>query len=497
MACKLTLIEYDRDIFDGDDMNPDIQYRGYVGGVLGGSIIQEVDNLEIARRIEDMRVYARQISSSSSSSSMSSSSEAPQEELFEHHETGGGLSYTIGRTSYSVTLAQTFTPDISHQISRVELELFDNQGDGITGDITVEIKATSGGLPTGDALASGTIDAADLNPAHTYDGVYRSNTGGTGYLQEVCFSTDGLHMYSISYNTSWSYWGIHHYILSAAWDITTATLNESHELDQWDHEPMYFFASDYSGIYLKPDGTRIYIVGNLAGYGSYVWRIDLDTPYYITAATPHISRDLFATKAQYSCWFNPTGTRLFTADNLNDSIFQYNMSSPWDITTISSTPSQSTDISAYTNACKGVAFSNDGLTMQVIDGQNHKILFWNLSSAFNLSGESKASLEIDISGIMTSPTGCFTKAKGNTYFVCDNSGTNLTVYEFELHGDFHSADLGEGYDLEAETKYVIEATYDSYEEGVSEPEWVVNSDGDDNYEAGTMLRHDGSNWYDS
>jgi len=501
MGQKITLIEYDDDTYAGDDMDPDIQHRDCHPCVCGTKIVPvqpPADIEETARRIEDMRNYAY-IISSSSSSSLSSSSETPQEELFEHHETGGDSSYTIGQTGYSEILAQTFTPDIAHQISRVELELFDNQGDGITGDIDVEIKATDvNGKPTGDALATGTIDAADLEPAHDsdeYNSINETLSSPSVTLNEVCFSIDGLHMYAVGYHTAYSWNGIFHYTLSTAWDVTTASLNESLDLSALN------ICNPITGVFIKPDGTKLYIVGNYTGgAGTYIQRYDLSTPYYLTGYSAQTIKSLFATTGQYGCWFNPAGTRLFTADNYNDAIFQYNLSIPWDETSLSSTPSQSTDVSGSTNAPKGVTFNEDGTYMAVVDSQNHKILFWNVPTAFNLSGESKDSYEMDISGIMTTPCGCYNKANGKTFWVCDGDSGALTIYQFDLpavHGDFHSADMGEGFEFDAATKYVIEATYDNYEVGVNEPEWVNNSDGDDNYDAGSMLRHDGSNWFDS
>jgi len=55
--------------------------------------------------------------------------------------------------------AQTFTPAISHAITKVKLILGSN---GTPGDLTIMIKATSGGEPTGDALCTGTQVAADI-----------------------------------------------------------------------------------------------------------------------------------------------------------------------------------------------------------------------------------------------------------------------------------------------------------------------------------------------
>ena len=150
--------------------------------------------------------------------------------------------------SVSIICGQTFTPDTSHNITAVELELFDYQGNGLDGTLTAEIKATAGGLPTGSALTSGTLAASELNPGHfsdTYNDIYKGGIGGDGYLYEVCFSQNGLHMYSLSYKTGWSHFGIHHYILSTAWDITSASLNESHRLDDWADPSLgtgYFFA---------------------------------------------------------------------------------------------------------------------------------------------------------------------------------------------------------------------------------------------------------------
>lgn len=74
------------------------------------------------------------------------------------------LNGETGRVCYGVNWSgQTFTPSITHQITSVKLNCYkrDSPNDS-PGDITVSIRATSGGLPTGGDLASGTIAEADI-----------------------------------------------------------------------------------------------------------------------------------------------------------------------------------------------------------------------------------------------------------------------------------------------------------------------------------------------
>jgi len=499
MAQKITLIEYDEDTYAGDDMDPDIQHRDFVPCVSGTKIVPAeppADIEETARRIEDMRNYAYEISSSSSSCS-SFSSEAPVEELFEHHETGGDDSYTIGQTSYSEILAQTFTPDIAHRISRVELELFDNQGDGITGTITVDVKATSGGLPTGAALASGTIDAADLNPAH-YSDIYNDvsiDLQMAVNAAQGCFSPDGLFFFVVDGRVKpdaqlWKF------ALSVAWDISTLTPVTSVNL----LSDLGMYLGDYhNGVFFSANGLKVYISGRTNPGVAWVSEITLSSAWDITSRVSTVNKDISATVTYGNAlFFSPDGTKMFVADYLSEIIFQYTLTA-WDIST-ATYASKFTDVSA-SGACGGIYFTSDGKKMMVMIGATKTILFYSCSTAWDLGTESKDSYEMDVSGDITEwVRGVYCKPDGKTLFVNGTDGSSGDLYEFKLpalRGDWHEADMGEGFELDAATKYVIEATYDSYEVGVSEPEWVNNADGDDNYEAGTLLRHDGSNWYDS
>lgn len=72
--------------------------------------------------------------------------------------------------------AQTFTPAEAHKITSVKLQLSKT---GSPGEITVSIRATSGGLPTGGDLCSGTTDGDTLTTE--WPGEWREITLGDGY----------------------------------------------------------------------------------------------------------------------------------------------------------------------------------------------------------------------------------------------------------------------------------------------------------------------------
>jgi len=79
--------------------------------------------------------------------------------------------------------AQTFTPQVNHSIGKLYLKVFRT---GSPGTVTIGIYATSGGLPTGSALVTNTINGNDL--PETSPGVWQlitfaatALTGGIKY----------------------------------------------------------------------------------------------------------------------------------------------------------------------------------------------------------------------------------------------------------------------------------------------------------------------------
>jgi uncharacterized repeat protein (TIGR01451 family) len=95
---------------------------------------------------------------------------------------------TLGNFGVGITTTtwggQTFTPAVTGQLTRVDINLFCSGCTGTTPNLTLSIRATSGGLPTGADIASATITGFNSGAAVFYTanfGAPPTLTAGTQY----------------------------------------------------------------------------------------------------------------------------------------------------------------------------------------------------------------------------------------------------------------------------------------------------------------------------
>jgi hypothetical protein len=256
----------------------------------------------------------------------------------------------------------------------------------------------------------------------------------------------------------------------------------------------------YRGLFFSPDGYKMFVLGTLSQSGVAIFELGLTTAWDISTLGYNIIGQWVsvAEGSHVSLRFSEDGKSIFIAENFNDAMFQMTaLTTAWDLSSFSDSLAASTDVTAYDTDPRGLCFTEDGKVMYVMGAATGHLLKYNLATAWNLATDTKDSYEMDMSGDITSPRDIWCSPDGKKIIVIDVTGV---LHEFnmpQLHGDWHEADLGLGDDLAAATQYALCASYADYEEGVSEPEWVDNEDGDDNYAAGTLLRYDGTDWYDS
>ncbi len=100
---------------------------------------------------------------------------------YENYITGDDSNLGFYDTAPRPWDAQTFTPSIAHTITFIKVKLLRYAG-SVPGILTATIRATSGGVPTGGALATGTLSAALANVITTTSpGEWVTITLGAGY----------------------------------------------------------------------------------------------------------------------------------------------------------------------------------------------------------------------------------------------------------------------------------------------------------------------------
>ena len=188
----------------------------------------------------------------------------------------------------------------------------------------------------------------------------------------IAFSDDGTKMYvygSISDS-------VHQYTLSTAWDVGTAVFLQSFAIA--DGSP--------NGLAFSSDGLKLYSIGT-----SNVREHTLSTAWNISTATFVRTQSFVFTTGEAlftGIYFDSTGTRAYTVGSGSDNVYQYSLSTAWNISTTTYVRAKS--VAAQDTVPQDVFFKPDGKTMFVLGqvggvGVYPGLLQYTLSTAWDIS----------------------------------------------------------------------------------------------------------------
>ncbi len=179
----------------------------------------------------------------------------------------------------------------------------------------------------------------------------------------------------------------------------------------------------------KPDGTKMYVTGMT---NDSVYQYALSTAYDVSTASYESKSFSFASQElnPFGIAFNNDGTSMYTVGFSNDTVYQYTLSSAYDVST-ASYASKSLDVSSQDTTPVGVTFKPDGTSMYIIGTDVPQSVYqYTLSTAFDVSTGSYASKSLDISSFETNGWGFQFNADGTKCFVAGNYSDK--VHQFSL-----------------------------------------------------------------
>jgi hypothetical protein len=205
------------------------------------------------------------------------------------------------------------------------------------------------------------------------------------------------------------------------WSLSTAFYeSRSFSVTSQDATPTAFF--------FKSDGSKFYMTGTGSGTKT-VYQYSLSTPYRISSAsydTVSISINAQTTTPD-DIFFKPDGTKMFVLGG--NTIYRYNLSTPW-VLTGATYDSISFSTAGQDTLSKAMFFRPDGLKMYVVGNTGHAIYQYTLSSAWDVSTATYDTVSLSITSQDSSAVGIFMRPEGTKLFIL--GGTNKTVYQYTL-----------------------------------------------------------------
>jgi hypothetical protein len=246
------------------------------------------------------------------------------------------------------------------------------------------------------------------------------------------------------------------YNLTSNYDITTASYSQSFSVSSQD--------TTILGVRFNADGTKMFVSG---GANDSVYEYSLTTGFDVSTASFVASFSVASQDATpRGVDFNSDGTKMFVVGTVNDAVFTYNLSTGFDISTASYSASFS--VSSQDSSPQDVNFNADGTTMYLVGYNGDAVYQYGLTTAYDLS-TATFTVSLDVTSNTNSPS-AITFA-GNKMFLLSYGGTGgQKVFQYTVPtaltlgtGSFASADVGKT--IEANSgAFVLTATDGSFVE---------------------------------
>jgi hypothetical protein len=320
----------------------------------------------------------------------------PSAQIIQDAYTSSNNTSFIGITAEAISSAATGAVNVYGGINAVQTGLT------IASDYYVQ---------TDGSLGSPTVSAPYVIVGATYVQNFSVATQETS-PRAMAFNTDGTKMFVIGDVGD----DVNEYALSTGFDVSTASYTQAFSIAAQETAP--------SGIAFNTDGTKMFVVGTT---GDAVNEYALSTGFNVSTAS---FTDSFSVAPQeikpQDVAFNTDGTKMFIVGDTGDDVNEYTLATGFDVSTSSFVDSFS--VSAQEAAPQGVAFNPDGTKMFVVGNAAGEVHQYTLTTGFDVSTASYASINFSAAAQDTFPMGIAFNTDGTKMFIVGLE--NDAVYQY-------------------------------------------------------------------
>ena len=327
-----------------------------------------------------------------------------------------------GSIFYCVSTDDRSTWKIAHNTNGIRSIVRNNSGtwqynsNGTYASTTWTNATTNTELNALQEAMTGAVQDYSLANA-SYDNNTISTSSNDTSAQGIAINNDGTKVYLVGNQFN----AVFQYTMTTAYDLSTASMTQSSSISSQSSSPM--------GIRFNDDGTKMYISeqsGTIYQY-TLTTAFDLNTSSYasISFSTSSESTSLSGLD------FNSDGTKMYVLGG--SVVYQYSLSTAYNVST-ASYDSVSFSVSTQDSNARDVTFNSDGTKMFIAGGANDTVYQYNLSSAFDISTASYASVSFSVTSQQGFPTGIAFSSDGLKLFLSGNSTS--AIHRYSTVGDY-------------------------------------------------------------
>jgi len=324
--------------------------------------------------------------------------------------------------------------DVSPDTGQIATLRFDNGGSAI--DIPIFDSTASADSDISKAWrvrVNGTTGFISvIETGGTYDQLRLQHNGNSyGVHDSLSAPLDsGVLLYMIGASND----SVYEYDVSTAFDVSTASFSQSFDVSGQDGFP--------EGMVWEISGSKVYIVGSSSDS---VYEYDVSTAFDVSTASFSQSFDVSGqTGSPKDLSWDDDGSKLYVVGDGAVEIYEYDVSTAFDVSTASF--SQSFDVSGQGSGPTGLAWNDTGSKLYTVDVGNESVYEYDVSTAFDVSTAS-FSQSFDVSGNITSPQGIVYNDTGSRFYIPGSFKETVFEYDVSTAFDVSTASFSQSFDV--------------------------------------------------